>query len=214
MSQPFSPAVTVRLLAFCLSNSALLLLWSGPARAQTAAKPTESAAPVPLDARAADQPATAAGRNRPFPARHAERRESGTESRRCEGSVPHDQGIGWHVERRRAQAGSAVLQLHLQGGWHRCSRPAQRDAQDQFLQRAEYFPRARPTAHAVGAANVPHGVVHHHYYRSNIVGINSEYYVYTPPGFDPGSKQKYPVLYLLHGYSDDPSAWTQWEKPT
>jgi enterochelin esterase-like enzyme len=57
-------------------------------------------------------------------------------------------------------------------------------------------------------ANVPHGVLHHHYYRSSIVGINSEYYVYTPPGFDPGSKQKYPVLYLLHGYSDDPSAWT------
>lgn len=57
-------------------------------------------------------------------------------------------------------------------------------------------------------ANVPRGVVHHHYYRSKIVGINSEYYVYTPPNFDPGSKQKYPVLYLLHGYSDDPSAWT------
>jgi enterochelin esterase-like enzyme len=57
-------------------------------------------------------------------------------------------------------------------------------------------------------ANVPHGVVHHHYYRSNIVGINSEYYVYTPPNFDSGSTQKYPVLYLLHGYSDDPSAWT------
>ena len=61
-------------------------------------------------------------------------------------------------------------------------------------------------------ANVPHGVVHHHYYHSNIVGINSEYYVYTPPDFDPGSKQKYPVLYLLHGYSDDPSAWTQMGK--
>jgi enterochelin esterase-like enzyme len=61
-------------------------------------------------------------------------------------------------------------------------------------------------------ANVPHGVVHHHYYRSNIVGINSEYYVYTPPNSDPGSKQKYPVLYLLHGYSDDPSAWTQMGK--
>ncbi len=57
-------------------------------------------------------------------------------------------------------------------------------------------------------ADVPHGVLHHHYYHSNIVGINSEYYVYTPPGFDSGSKQKYPVLYLLHGYSDDPSAWT------
>ena len=39
-------------------------------------------------------------------------------------------------------------------------------------------------------ADVPHGVVHHHYYHSNIVGINSEYYVYTPPSFDPASKQK------------------------
>jgi enterochelin esterase family protein len=62
------------------------------------------------------------------------------------------------------------------------------------------------------AGNVPHGVVHHHYYRSNIVGIESEYYVYTPPNFDPGNKQKYPVLYLLHGYSDDPSAWTAMAK--
>ena len=32
--------------------------------------------------------------------------------------------------------------------------------------------------------------------------------VYTPPGFDPASGKRYPVLYLLHGYSDDPSAWT------
>ena len=57
-------------------------------------------------------------------------------------------------------------------------------------------------------ADVPHGIVHHHYYHSNIVGIDSQYYVYTPPGFDPKSDKKYPVLYLLHGYSDDPSAWT------
>lgn len=57
-------------------------------------------------------------------------------------------------------------------------------------------------------ANVPHGVIHHHFYHSSIVGINSEYYVYTPPDFDPRSQKKYPVLYLLHGYSDDPSAWT------
>ena len=59
-------------------------------------------------------------------------------------------------------------------------------------------------------ADVPRGVVHHHHYRSNIVGINSEYYVYTPPNFE--SKKKYPVLYLLHGYSDDPSAWTSMGK--
>ena len=60
------------------------------------------------------------------------------------------------------------------------------------------------------AADVEHGTIHHHYYRSAIVGVNSEYYVYTPPKFD--SKKKYPVLYLLHGYSDDPSAWTSMGK--
>jgi enterochelin esterase family protein len=61
-------------------------------------------------------------------------------------------------------------------------------------------------------ANVPHGVVDHHYYHSDIVvGLGkgeSQYFVYTPPGYDPRSNTKYPVLYLLHGYSDEPSAWT------
>ena len=61
-------------------------------------------------------------------------------------------------------------------------------------------------------ADVPHGAVHHHFYRSKIVDYNSEYYVYTPPGFDDKSKKKYPVLYLLHGYSDDASAWTAMAK--
>ncbi len=59
--------------------------------------------------------------------------------------------------------------------------------------------------------NVPHGMVHHHTYSSNIVGVTSDYYVYTPPGFNARShhQKKYPVLYLLHGYSDDPSAWIE-----
>lgn len=57
-------------------------------------------------------------------------------------------------------------------------------------------------------ANVPHGAVHQYFYQSKIVDVASQVFVYTPPGFDPRSKQKYPVLYLLHGYSDDPSAWT------
>ena len=57
-------------------------------------------------------------------------------------------------------------------------------------------------------ANVAHGALHQHFYQSKIVDVASQYFVYTPPGFDPRSKEKYPVLYLLHGYSDDPSAWT------
>lgn len=56
--------------------------------------------------------------------------------------------------------------------------------------------------------DVPHGEIHQHFYKSNVVGDQRDYYVYTPPGYDPKAKKKYPVLYLLHGYSDDASAWT------
>ena len=58
--------------------------------------------------------------------------------------------------------------------------------------------------------DVPHGVIHHHFYRSEIVGDQRDYYVYTPPGYDanPGSRTLYPTLYLLHGYSDDASGWS------
>ena len=59
---------------------------------------------------------------------------------------------------------------------------------------------------------VPHGEVHHHYYTSSIVkglpGNQRDYYVYTPPGYDP-RRQALPVLYLLHGYSDIASAWQE-----
>ncbi len=61
-------------------------------------------------------------------------------------------------------------------------------------------------------ADVPHGVVHHHEYTSPIVKRTGSYYVYTPPGFDPTAKKKYPVLYLLHGYSDEDWAWTSMAK--
>ncbi|HEV8038370.1 MAG TPA: alpha/beta hydrolase-fold protein [Bryobacteraceae bacterium] len=56
--------------------------------------------------------------------------------------------------------------------------------------------------------DVPHGEVHHHFYRSAVVGDDRDYFVYTPPGYDPSAKKMYPVLYLLHGFSDDASGWT------
>ena len=57
-------------------------------------------------------------------------------------------------------------------------------------------------------ADVPHGEVHHHFYHSAIIGDDRDYYVYTPPGYDPKAKTRYPVLYLFHGFSDDASGWT------
>ena len=56
--------------------------------------------------------------------------------------------------------------------------------------------------------DVPHGEVHHHFYHSAVANDDRDYYVYTPPGYDPTVKKAYPVLYLLHGYSDDASGWT------
>jgi enterochelin esterase family protein len=56
--------------------------------------------------------------------------------------------------------------------------------------------------------DVPHGEVHHHFYKSTVVGDQRDFYVYTPPGYDGRGKQTYPVLYLLHGFSDDASGWT------
>ena len=57
-------------------------------------------------------------------------------------------------------------------------------------------------------ADVPHGQIHQHFYRSKIAGEDRDYYVYTPPKYDPKKKTEYPVLYLLHGFSDDTSGWT------
>ena len=56
--------------------------------------------------------------------------------------------------------------------------------------------------------DVPRGEVHHHFYRSAVADDQRDFYVYTPPGYDPTSSKTYPVLYLLHGYSDDASGWT------
>lgn len=57
-------------------------------------------------------------------------------------------------------------------------------------------------------SDIPHGEVHHHFYHSAVVGDNRDYFVYTPPGYDATAKRTYPVLYLLHGFSDDASGWT------
>lgn len=56
-------------------------------------------------------------------------------------------------------------------------------------------------------SDVPHGVVHFHIYHSAVMNDERGFYVYTPPGYNPRSKKKYPVLYLLHGFAQMPSNW-------
>ena len=64
-----------------------------------------------------------------------------------------------------------------------------------------------PAALAWEMNDVPHGIVHRHFYHSAVAGDQRDFYVYTPPGYDPRARQTYPVLYLLHGQSDDASGW-------
>lgn len=44
--------------------------------------------------------------------------------------------------------------------------------------------------------------------KSTILGKEVEYSIYLPPDYDK-TNRRYPVLYLLHGYSDDETGWTQ-----
>lgn len=56
--------------------------------------------------------------------------------------------------------------------------------------------------------DVPHGELHQHFYKSAVAGDERDFIVYTPPGYDASARKRYPVLYLLHGYSDDTTAWS------
>ena len=78
-----------------------------------------------------------------------------------------------------------------------------------FLYRASEVHVPGPAGLSWEIAAVPHGEIHHHFYKSKVVGDDRGFFVYTPPGYDPRGKQTYPVLYLLHGYSDDANAWTE-----
>jgi enterochelin esterase-like enzyme len=93
--------------------------------------------------------------------------------------------------------------------------PSNSTTKPNFLYRANEVHVSPPSGNSSDSAtpaweiaDVPHGEIHHHFYRSKVVGDDRGYFVYTPPGYDPRGKQSYPVLYLLHGYSDDASAWT------
>jgi enterochelin esterase-like enzyme len=56
--------------------------------------------------------------------------------------------------------------------------------------------------------DVPHGVVRIQSYFSTVTQKWRRCLVYTPPGYDTNTKQRYPVLYLLHGWGENQMGWT------
>jgi enterochelin esterase-like enzyme len=55
--------------------------------------------------------------------------------------------------------------------------------------------------------NVPHGDVRIKRYFSNVTNSWRQFYIYTPPGYDVNTNEKYPVLYILHGGGEDERGW-------
>src|SRR5207245_4574626 len=55
--------------------------------------------------------------------------------------------------------------------------------------------------------NVPHGAVAAVHYNSTALGGIRRMHIYTPPGYET-SRDRYPVLYLLHGAGDVDSSWS------
>src|SRR5205809_7395647 len=53
--------------------------------------------------------------------------------------------------------------------------------------------------------DIPHGKIDSVWYSSSTVGAQRRTMVYTPPGYS--RKNKYPVLYLLHGIGGDEKEW-------
>ena len=86
--------------------------------------------------------------------------------------------------------------------------PSNHAIKPNFLYRASELHVPGPASLSWEIGAVPHGEIDHHFYKSGVVGDDRDFFVYIPPGYDSRAKQTYPVLYLLHGFSDDASAWT------
>lgn len=73
---------------------------------------------------------------------------------------------------------------------------------------ASYFIVTGPGANSLlyEDKDVPHGEVTAVWYSSKSVATPRRALVYTPPGYRTGS-ERYPVLYLLHGWGGDENEW-------
>ena len=56
--------------------------------------------------------------------------------------------------------------------------------------------------------DVPQGVVRIQWYFSTVTQQWRRCLIYTPPGYDAKTSERYPVLYLLHGWGENEFGWT------
>ncbi len=56
--------------------------------------------------------------------------------------------------------------------------------------------------------NVPHGQIREIFFYSKSTDTNRRAFVYTPPDYDKDLEQRYPVLYLQHGWGENEYGWS------
>jgi enterochelin esterase-like enzyme len=56
--------------------------------------------------------------------------------------------------------------------------------------------------------SIPHGQIRSIYYWSDINGMERHINVYIPAEYEKNPGQKYPVLYLVHGWGEDENGWS------
>lgn len=56
--------------------------------------------------------------------------------------------------------------------------------------------------------NVPHGEIREIFFHSESTQTERRAFVYTPPGYDKNPDQRYPVLYLQHGWGENEYGWS------
>ncbi len=86
-----------------------------------------------------------------------------------------------------------------------------KDPNNAYVQRdvasvTNYFIIDGPKGDLYKAQDVPHGTISRVWYDSPSLKMKRRMVVYTPAGYE-DSKEKYPVLYLLHGMGGDEESW-------
>jgi len=61
-------------------------------------------------------------------------------------------------------------------------------------------------------SDVPHGTLHDHIYHSKTIDGPNRVRIYTPPNYNPLDAKQYPVLFLLHGFGEKVSFWSDFGK--
>ena len=96
-----------------------------------------------------------------------------------------DQGV-WSITTEPLEPDSTAIRLSPTGSPDRSLQPLMKP---NLLNTQSMVHVPGPASLPWEITDVPHGEVHHHFYKSAIVGDQRDFFVYTPPGYDPEREQ-------------------------